>query len=93
MGDDNYWFNTSLRPRFFFMDIGALVAFPLFIFHMRMWTFYILIGCLVLFFFLERRGIRPMTLVRILLLRVGGMLRWPIIMSTPRYYKRRLENL
>lgn len=86
------WNNTSLRPRFFFLDVGAAVVLPLVIFHPRLWTLALVLMSFVLFFILERRGLLPMTLIRILLIRLGNLFRWPIYVTRRRYYRRRMEN-
>lgn len=86
------WANTALRPRFFFLDIGAVVALPIVIFYPRLWTLCIVLVTLLLFLFLQWRGLLPMTLVKILRLRIGNLFRWPIYISRRRYIRRLLEQ-
>jgi Na+-transporting methylmalonyl-CoA/oxaloacetate decarboxylase beta subunit len=89
---DDLLVNTGLRPRFFFMDIGAFIGLPPLIVHTRVWTFALALGLIVFFVILERRGLRPMGVVRIAIFRFGALGQWPVHIYRRRYHQRRLEN-
>lgn len=82
------WINTGLRPRFFFLDIGAAIVLPALIFYPRMSTIYLVLASFAVFIFLERRGLLPLTLLSILRIRLGNLFRWPIHVTRKSYYHR-----
>jgi intracellular multiplication protein IcmT len=54
---DIHWRNTQKPVRFFILDARAFLAVLLFLLHMRLWTFILAIGVMMVFLILERRGL------------------------------------
>lgn len=54
---DIHWRNTQKPVRFFILDARASLAVLLFLLHMRLWTFVVAILIMMVFWFLERRGL------------------------------------
>ncbi len=53
---DIHWRNTQKPTRFFFMDARASIGILIFLVHMRSWTFGVACFVMLVFWFLERRG-------------------------------------
>jgi intracellular multiplication protein IcmT len=53
----NHWRNTARPVRFFNIDYRAGIFVFLFMMHVRLWTFCILIIVIAVLWFLERRGL------------------------------------
>lgn len=54
---DVHWRNTQKPARFFMLDARAFVAVLIFLVHARLWTFVLAVLMMVVFWFLERRGL------------------------------------
>lgn len=54
---DIHWRNTQKPARFFVLDARAFIAVLIFLLHARLWTFFLTIAIMILFWFLERRGL------------------------------------
>jgi len=54
---DIHWRNTQKPVRFFILDARASLAVLLFLVHMRLWTFFMAIFTMVVFYVLERFGL------------------------------------
>ncbi len=54
---DIHWRNTQRPVRFFMLDARAFLAILLFLVHERLWTFIIAVLGMMVFWFLERRGL------------------------------------
>jgi intracellular multiplication protein IcmT len=53
----NHWRNTARPVRFFNVDYRAGIFLFIFMMHVRLWTFCILLLVLFVLFLLERRGL------------------------------------
>lgn len=53
----NHWRNTARPVRFFNIDYRAGIFLFIFLMHIRMWTFILLIVVFVVLFLLEKRGL------------------------------------
>lgn len=53
----NHWRNTARPVRFFNIDYRAGIFVFMFMMHIRLWTFLVLIGVIVGLLILERRGL------------------------------------
>jgi intracellular multiplication protein IcmT len=53
------WSNTAIIPKLFFLDARTLLPFALWLFHMKMFTFWIGLFFSFLLLLLERFGITP----------------------------------
>lgn len=53
----NHWRNTARPVRFFNVDYRAGVFLFLFLMHIRLWTFLIVLTVFIVLLFLERRGL------------------------------------
>ena len=53
----NHWRNTARPVRFFNIDYRAGIFLFIFMMHIRLWTFLLLIGVVVVLYVLERRGL------------------------------------
>lgn len=54
---DIHWRNTQKPARFFIFDARAFLAVMLFLVHMRLWTFILVILLMFVFWGLERFGL------------------------------------
>jgi intracellular multiplication protein IcmT len=52
-----HWRNTMKTVRFFNFDARAGLMLVLVLVHARLWTLYMLIGVMLLFYVLERKGL------------------------------------
>ncbi len=53
----NHWRNTARPVRFFTIDYRAGAFVFLFLMHIRLWTFLLMLGVMGVLFILERRGL------------------------------------
>lgn len=53
----NHWRNTARPVRFFTIDYRAGIFLFIFLMHIRLWTFLMMIGVMLVLFILERRGL------------------------------------
>jgi intracellular multiplication protein IcmT len=53
----NHWRNTARPVRFFTIDYRAGAFLFLFLMHIRLWTFLLMLGVMFVLFILERRGL------------------------------------
>lgn len=60
------WRDTSLTLKFFFVDGRAMLPIIIWGLHMRMWTFFFAITCIIFFALLERKGLSLPVLFRML---------------------------
>ncbi len=54
---DIHWRNSQKPVRFFMLDARAFLAILLFLVHVRIWTLVLAILAMLVFWFLERRGL------------------------------------
>lgn len=54
---DIHWRNTQLPIRFFALDARAAAVILLCILHLRLWTFFLSLVAMLVFWGLERRGL------------------------------------
>lgn len=80
----NHWRNTARPPRFMSLDYRAGIFLILFMMHMRLWTFVLMILVFLILFFLERRGLTLPLAMRRLRVWVSG----PIRPALARVHKR-----
>ena len=83
---DLHWRNTQKPARFFVLDARAFSAVMLFIVHARLWTFAVTILIMVIFWFLERRGLTFEAAIRALRSWVVGARRPALRTNTRRYW-------
>ena len=68
----NHWRNTARPVRFFSVDYRAGAFLFLFLMHIRLWTFLLLVGVLVILYILDRRGLTlPLAMRRLRLWFIG----------------------
>ena len=53
----NHWRNTARPVRFFTIDYRAGIFLFIFLMHIRLWTFLMLLTVCIILFILERRGL------------------------------------
>ena len=53
----NHWRNTARPVRFFTIDYRAGVFLFIFMMHIRLWTFLMMLTVMLILFLLERRGL------------------------------------
>jgi intracellular multiplication protein IcmT len=69
----NHWRNTARPVRFFNVDYRAGIFVFLFLMHMRLWSFLVLLGVIGLLWFLERRGLTmPLAMRRLRIWFIGN---------------------
>ena len=51
-----HWRDSARSPRFFMIDAYAAFPLILFVMHIRWWTFFLCIGCILFLAILERFG-------------------------------------
>ncbi|MDB5478714.1 MAG: putative acetyltransferase [Alphaproteobacteria bacterium] len=62
----NHWRNTARPVRFFTVDYRAGIFVAIFLLHIRLWTFILLLAAMIILFLLERRGLTlPLAMRRI----------------------------
>lgn len=71
-GTATYWRASMTMPRFLMFDARLIAAFLLLIFHLRLWTFFVLLGTAVVLYGVEHYGYRlPNALRRVRALIAG----------------------
>ncbi len=69
----NHWRNTARPVRFFSVDYRAGIFLFIFMMHIRLWTFLLMLTALFVLWFLERRGLTmPLAMRRLRLLFIGS---------------------
>jgi len=66
IGDCNHWRDTQKPARFFMFDPRIVVFVGLFLLHIKLWTFVVLVMVAIINIVLEYRGIRITHMHRIL---------------------------
>ena len=89
---DDSGLNTDLRSRFWFMDPIAAATIPLLAVYPRFWTLAIVVIVIAFTVVLEWFGLRPGVLLAMCRIRMASMFAWPIKITRPRFYQRRLED-
>lgn len=68
----NHWRNTARPVRFFHVDYRAGVFLFVFMMHIRLWTFLLLLAVMTILWLLEKRGLTmPLALRRLRLWVIG----------------------
>jgi intracellular multiplication protein IcmT len=70
-----HWRNTFKSPRFFIVDARISVFLLVFLMHIRLWTFLILVVTAAIFYIVERRGYAFESAIRALRLKIAGPIR------------------
>lgn len=52
-----HWRDSMRSPRFFMFDARAALPILLVVMHARLWTLILAVGCIVIFYVLERFGL------------------------------------
>lgn len=69
----NHWRNTARPVRFFAVDYRAGIFVFIFMMHIRLWTFLMLIGVVGVLWFLEKRGLTmPLAMRRLRIWFIGN---------------------
>lgn len=55
-----HWRYSAIQARFFGIDATAGLPLLLTIIHLRQWTFYLALACVIVLFLFERRGMTPL---------------------------------
>ena len=76
--DNNSWRWTASPARFLFFDSRASAVLPVFLLHMSLWTFALVIITILAFWALEQRKISVPIAMRALRFRLLGVLGYPI---------------
>lgn len=91
MDDEAPWCFTAGRLTLMGMDARAFLPFPLLLLHISIFTLVVTLTAIAVFWLLERRGYSVQVCLRVLRLRGGGLMRWPIVVSRPRPMAERFD--
>lgn len=69
------WRDTARPARLGPVDGRAVLAILVWMFHMRMWTFYLALGVIVVLWLVERKGFSVMVALRAIGSRLAGRVR------------------
>ena len=86
--DVEHWRDTQRSVRFFVLDGRVVVMVLLWLLHVAWWTFFLMIGAIAFFAFLERRGLRFDAALRAIRAFFAGVNR----PAMPPAFKRRLMD-
>lgn len=74
----SHWRYTFKPARFFMLDARVSVAILIFILHIRLWTFLVVLGVIAIFYWVERFGYDFPSAIRAARLYFAGRIRPPL---------------
>ena len=82
---DTHWRNSQKPIRFFVVDARAFTATFFFLIHARPWTFFLALSVMVVFWFMERRGLTFQASLR-------GLRSWILGVRRPATHRRLIRR-
>lgn len=66
MNKKNEWYNTARTPKFFIVDAKFGIFVIIFLIHIRIYTFLLLVGVFIFFFILDQNKINFKTFLKLI---------------------------
>lgn len=72
---NNYWRDTALAPKLWIIDYKCAFLVIIFLLHIKLYTFVILVACLIFFGILEKYNLDILNFVKLIRFKLAGRIR------------------